>query len=641
MEQVFKATSREVLERTQNRQRPWQLVSLQGDFHFNTAKPKLVAPAAPSPSYPTAEIVFWQSIKNSMSAADYQAYLFQFPEGTFAPLAKARLQAIESLRAAAAEREARRAELERQRQAEEEVLRQQELAEARKAEEEVLRQQELADDRKAKEEARRQQELADARKAEEEVLRQREIETARRAAEEGRRRQAEAERRRTAEKSRKIAEARKRQRMALLTPGKPAGTASGNWKQWNGRWNAEIDLCGSYPWTLDVMIAGPRVKVYVMKGGQAYFNESPVRKPGNPPYTLRFNDSTYDFEVAFTPKRARAKGRVVTPNDQVCSFDLARKGLVPDGVFPATVHSSPGLIDPKPEATPVAPAPSKPAAKRPVVKQAATAPPRPIGSLWQRLDGQWSAIVKGCDLRQTGSSDDGEFVIELDVSDAKVIGDIRRNLFGGIYNQVPIMARLKGRGEYSVSFPYTASSMELIFNERTKAIHGRATAHSEMICAFELVRREGGSDTASNLDQTVKKQVRPKKPAPQPAQKVATTGYRQIKITIDGFSASTEEIAAYLPEAVELAGGVNEAGKFALTTENAEGRTTVNGVVGDGKVALSGTLQATPDFNIQFKVTTPLGDDGGTFVTLRGKRSAGAGPAGAGKFSFRMHLNFE
>lgn len=246
----------------------------------------------------------------------------------------------------------------------------------------------------------------------------------------------------------------------------------------------------------------------------------------------------------------------------------------------------------------------------------------------------------GCKRCVVGSATDESQEVD-GVSDANVSGAIRRKMIGGEYNQVPIKARLKGRGEYSISFRYGGSRVELIFNERTKAIHGRASAQSKMICAFALVRRDGSSGTTVSLDRKAGKQVRAKTPAPQPTRRVATTGYREIKITINRFSASTDAIAAYLPDAVELAGGVDEAGKFALTTDTAEGRTAVNGVVRDGSVALSGTLRPTPDFNIQFKVTAPLNDDGTTFVTLRGKRSADVGPAGAGTFAFRMYLSFQ
>ena len=36
------------------------------------------------------ELVFWESIKDSKQAADYEAYLEVFPNGRFAPLARAR-----------------------------------------------------------------------------------------------------------------------------------------------------------------------------------------------------------------------------------------------------------------------------------------------------------------------------------------------------------------------------------------------------------------------------------------------------------------------------------------------------------------------------------------------------------------------
>ena len=36
------------------------------------------------------ELIFWESIRDSKRAEDYEAYLKAFPEGRFAPLAKAR-----------------------------------------------------------------------------------------------------------------------------------------------------------------------------------------------------------------------------------------------------------------------------------------------------------------------------------------------------------------------------------------------------------------------------------------------------------------------------------------------------------------------------------------------------------------------
>jgi adenylate cyclase len=40
------------------------------------------------------EIEFWDSIKNSLNASEYEAYLEQYPEGSFAALARVRLEAI-------------------------------------------------------------------------------------------------------------------------------------------------------------------------------------------------------------------------------------------------------------------------------------------------------------------------------------------------------------------------------------------------------------------------------------------------------------------------------------------------------------------------------------------------------------------
>jgi class 3 adenylate cyclase len=53
--------------------------------------PKAVAAAVPAPDPKAVELVFWDSIKDSLRAGDYEAYLTQYPEGNFATLARARL----------------------------------------------------------------------------------------------------------------------------------------------------------------------------------------------------------------------------------------------------------------------------------------------------------------------------------------------------------------------------------------------------------------------------------------------------------------------------------------------------------------------------------------------------------------------
>ncbi|MEQ9328723.1 MAG: SUMF1/EgtB/PvdO family nonheme iron enzyme [Rhodospirillales bacterium] len=95
LEQVFKQTVREVNRATRGRQTPWLNTSLAGDFYFAPAAPS--APAASAPA-PTAgldkEVVFWQSIQSSRDASLYEAYLAQFPDGTFAPLARAKIASL-------------------------------------------------------------------------------------------------------------------------------------------------------------------------------------------------------------------------------------------------------------------------------------------------------------------------------------------------------------------------------------------------------------------------------------------------------------------------------------------------------------------------------------------------------------------
>ena len=39
-----------------------------------------------------SELLFWESIKDSPRAGDYMAYLDQYPDGIFVPLARARLE---------------------------------------------------------------------------------------------------------------------------------------------------------------------------------------------------------------------------------------------------------------------------------------------------------------------------------------------------------------------------------------------------------------------------------------------------------------------------------------------------------------------------------------------------------------------
>lgn len=96
VESVFKRVRAEVARATGDNQVPWEASSLTGDFYF--ASPVARAPAAATPKAAPiagdteAELLFWQSIKDSRDAADFEAYLKQYPAGRFADIARNRLK---------------------------------------------------------------------------------------------------------------------------------------------------------------------------------------------------------------------------------------------------------------------------------------------------------------------------------------------------------------------------------------------------------------------------------------------------------------------------------------------------------------------------------------------------------------------
>lgn len=55
--------------------------------------PRAIAQSAPAAGE-SAEVVFWNSIKDSQNAAEFEAYLQAFPGGLFAPLARLRIQQL-------------------------------------------------------------------------------------------------------------------------------------------------------------------------------------------------------------------------------------------------------------------------------------------------------------------------------------------------------------------------------------------------------------------------------------------------------------------------------------------------------------------------------------------------------------------
>ena len=113
LEDVFKKTAQQVAARTNNKQKPWINTSITGDFYFNEA----VAPAAvtkkatPQQSAPKSsggvtqdtkkkeEMLLWDTVKGSNDASMYEAYLQEFPKGTFATIARIKLKGLQKAKA--------------------------------------------------------------------------------------------------------------------------------------------------------------------------------------------------------------------------------------------------------------------------------------------------------------------------------------------------------------------------------------------------------------------------------------------------------------------------------------------------------------------------------------------------------------
>lgn len=104
VEEVFKQVRAAVRKESNNQQTPWENTALEGQFYFKApAQVQAVAPAlAPvtataRPGVPdnvALELALWESVKNSQRSTELQAYLTRFPDGTFAAVARGRLDEL-------------------------------------------------------------------------------------------------------------------------------------------------------------------------------------------------------------------------------------------------------------------------------------------------------------------------------------------------------------------------------------------------------------------------------------------------------------------------------------------------------------------------------------------------------------------
>jgi uncharacterized caspase-like protein len=93
---VFNDVGLAVDKATRGQQTPWQSSSpIEGNFYFFGPTTGTIQPSPPA-SLPAAnaELVFWQSISSSATAADFEEYVRKYPNGQFAGLARNRLAAL-------------------------------------------------------------------------------------------------------------------------------------------------------------------------------------------------------------------------------------------------------------------------------------------------------------------------------------------------------------------------------------------------------------------------------------------------------------------------------------------------------------------------------------------------------------------
>jgi hypothetical protein len=93
VEELFKRVRIAVTERSKGAQTPWESSSLTGDLIVNVTV-NVTTPAAPPAPAPDRESLFWTSIKDGNDPAAFEAYLKQYPNGAFAPLARQRLAGV-------------------------------------------------------------------------------------------------------------------------------------------------------------------------------------------------------------------------------------------------------------------------------------------------------------------------------------------------------------------------------------------------------------------------------------------------------------------------------------------------------------------------------------------------------------------
>ena len=91
---MFIDAHNQVMKATGEKQVPWEEGAITAKFYF--AGLTTTTEATTQQTNMTPEMMFWQSIQNSQSVSDYEAYLSQYPDGSFSVLAKSRIELFTS-----------------------------------------------------------------------------------------------------------------------------------------------------------------------------------------------------------------------------------------------------------------------------------------------------------------------------------------------------------------------------------------------------------------------------------------------------------------------------------------------------------------------------------------------------------------
>jgi hypothetical protein len=102
IEDVFRNVRGKVLKVTDQKQVPWDASSLTAPFYFMPGSANASKPVATTDTPSTPDEKYWDNVKDSKSAGDYEAYLKKYPDGEYADLAKSRIDELKQTKVASA-----------------------------------------------------------------------------------------------------------------------------------------------------------------------------------------------------------------------------------------------------------------------------------------------------------------------------------------------------------------------------------------------------------------------------------------------------------------------------------------------------------------------------------------------------------